>query len=435
MNIKKYSVYLWALVALSFMAFIGLMSYWYPITFDEYFLWDSPFNFTRLKTAYFKMIPRISIILGLPVFALGKWSFILLNTLIQFGNCLCLFYISFLRLPDVKKMQDMPYFLMILCMSIFFVSRPSEVLFWVSGAITYSWTLFFFLLALCFLRQIQNQKFILKDNVFVGLFLFIIGFIIATSNEAIAPISLGYIICFGLFCNFKKIKTPKALSFMIFGIAIGCLVFFSAPAHYNRMNLEGWAALSAVPLSKKLFFHIYHLNEFFKTQFILPVITSLFILIAFIDRDKKSNDKTNLLLSLAFLLILSSMVFILFAAPKPPLRAYYQASVMGIISFLFLVRYYIEVYGFDFSKILCYLVIFISLFFAPRFVLPHYALYLQEQTRNYLTAAKRPISEMTPYLVLKGPTKNLSIGFTDFANREFVTEGIYGVNTSELEDW
>ena len=64
MNIKKYSVYLWALVALSFMAFIGLMSYWYPVTFDEYFLWDLPFDFMRLKTAYLKMIPRIGIIFG-----------------------------------------------------------------------------------------------------------------------------------------------------------------------------------------------------------------------------------------------------------------------------------------------------------------------------------------------------------------------------------
>jgi len=432
---KKYTVYLWALIALLFMGFIGLMSYWYPVTFDEYLLWDSPFNSLRLKNAYFQMIPRIGLIFGLPIFALGKWSFVLLNTFIQFANCLCLFYILFARLPNVKDFQDMPYFLMILCMSIFFVSRPSEVLFWVSGAITYSWPLFFFLLLLCFLRQIQAGKFIFKDNIFTGILLFIIGFIVGTSSESLAPSALAYIVCFGLFCNYKKIKTPRALSFMIFGVTAGCFVFFSAPAHYNRMNLEGWAALSSVSLGQKLFFHIYHINEFFKTQFILPVITALFIFIAFADKGKKGNDKTNLWFSLLFLFLLAFIIFILFAAPKPPLRAYYQASVMGILSFLFLVRYYISAYKFDFSKILCYLIIFISLFFAPRFILPHYSLHLQEQARNYLTSAKRPVAEMRPYIVLKGPTINLSVGFTDFANREFVTEGIYGVNITTLEDW
>ena len=159
---KKYSVYIWALLAISFIAFIGLMSYWYPVTLDEYFRWQNPFDFIMIKKAYFEQVPRISTLFPLPIFILGKWLFILLNSLIQFANCLCIFYILFVRLPNIKNLQDMPYFLIILCMSIFFVCSPSEIMFWISGAVSYSWNMFFLLLLLCFVRQIQTQKLLIS---------------------------------------------------------------------------------------------------------------------------------------------------------------------------------------------------------------------------------------------------------------------------------
>ncbi len=432
---KKYSVYIWALVAISFLAFIGLMSYWYPVTLDEYFLWKNHPYLQILRDSYFDLVPRIGAVFVLSVYAIGKWFFVLLNSLIQFANCLCIFYVLFLRLPNIKDLRDMPYMLMIICLSLYLVCSPSEVMFWLSGSVMYSWPLFFFLLGLCFIRQIAAQKFIFQDNWFINICLLFVGIIIGMSNEALSPVALGFVICFGLFCNFKKIKTPRALSFIIFGVTIGCLIFFSAPAHYKKMTVEGWANLSSVTLGQKLFFHIFHLNEFFKVQFFLPMVTFVFLLIAFLDKAKKKVDTTNLWFSLVFLTLLFLMSFVLFAAPSPPLRAYYHASVMGIIAFLFLVRYYIEAYKYDFSKILCYFIVAVSLFITPRFVLPHYALHLQEQTRNYLLAAKQPDTQLTPYFILKGPTKNLSIGFTDFAQRENFGNGIFGVNKSEVENW
>jgi len=429
---KKYSVYLWAFIALSFMVFIGLMSYWYPVTLDEFFRWQNPFDFIMIKQAYFTQVPRISVFFGPLVFILGKWSFVLANSVIQLVNAFCLFYILFARLPNVKNFQDMPYFLMILCMSVFFISRPSEVLFWVSGAINYSWPILFFLLLLCFLRRIQAGKFIFKDNIFTNICFFVLGFIVGTSNEALSPIALAYIVCFGLFCNFKKIKTPRALSFMIFGVAIGCLVFFSAPAHYNKMNLKILSTISAIPLSKKLFFHLFHFNEFLKAQFFLPVLTAAFCLVAALDWDKRKLKDVDFLYTITFLVTGFLMAFILFAAPASPDRAYYAASVMNILAFLFLVKYFIKIYGYDFSKIICCLILGIAIYLTPRFVFPHYALHLQEVKRNQLIAENQPVA---PYVVLKGPTYNLSIGFMDAARRIEFAPGVFATDVSPLEDW
>ena len=430
---KKYSIYLWGFVFLFYISFIGVMSYWYPVSLDEYFRWGVPFQWAMITDAYFYITPRISSIYCLPIFALGKWSFILINCVIQLLNCLCVFYIVFVRFPHIRDLKDMPYFLIILLMSIFFVCRPSEVMFWVSGAIHYTWLIFSFLLMLCFLRQIQVNKVIFTNNWFLKFCLFILGFIVGMSNECLAPIALGLAICSALFFEYKKIKTPRALSFLIFGLAIGCLVFFSAPAHYSKMSLQGFSNISAVSLKQKLFFHLYHLNEFFQSQFYLFIITFLFIGIAFLDKKQRNVIKDNLWLSLFALFFSFTMAFILFVVPQPPLRAYYPASVTCLISFLLLVKYYIEAYKFDFSKWLCYMILAICLFLSPRFILPHYSLHLQDNMHNYFVSQPKPIR--VPFMVLAGPTYNLSIGLTDPARRTHIGNEMYITDVSPLINW
>ncbi|MCR5504144.1 MAG: DUF6056 family protein [Elusimicrobiaceae bacterium] len=312
---KKYSVYIWALLAFLFISFIGIMSYWYPVTLDEYFRWNYPIKFfVRIKEAYTISVPRISVFFGLLVFAFGRWFFILINPLIQLANCLCIYYIVFFRFPNIKDLRDMPYFLIILCMSIFFVSRPSQVMFWVSGAVNYSWNIFFLLLLLCFLRQIQAQKFIFKDNLLVGIIAFILAFIVGMSNEALSPIALGFVICFGLFCNFKKIKTPRILSFIIFGVTIGCLVFFSAPAHYYTMTHSVISDLSVLSLSQKLFFHIFHLDNLLKAQFYLPIFVFLLLFIASLDKDKRNFKEENFWYSLFFNYLVFDGVYFIYCS-------------------------------------------------------------------------------------------------------------------------
>lgn len=432
-SMKKYSIYLWGIVTLFFVSFIGIMSYWYPVTLDEYFRWGVPLQWTMIVDSYFYITPRISSVYCLPIFSIGKWSFILLNCLIQFLNCLCIFYILFVRLPDIKQLKDMPYFLIILFMSIFFICRPSEVMFWVSGAINYTWSISFFLLMLCFLRQVQTNKVIFKDNWCFKSCLFILGFIVGMSNECLAPIALGLAICSALFFEYKKIKTPRVLSFLIFGLAVGCLVFFSAPAHYNKMSLDFLSNVSSVPLSQKLFFHISHFNEFLQSQFYLFIITFLFLLIAFLDKDKKNIKRTDLWISVFALIISFAMTFVLFVVPQPPLRAYYPASISCLISFLFLVKHYIEVYKFDFSKWLCYIILAICLFLFPSFVLPHYSLHLQDKAHAYLESHSKKIK--SPFMVLKGPTYNLSIGLMDPARRIEIGNGMYTTDSSPLINW
>ena len=434
---KKYSVYLWGIVALIFTVFIGIMSFWYPVTLDEFLRWQEPFTWELIKDAfkeaYFTAVPRVSVLFGISIFGLGKWSFVLLNPLVQLSNCLCIFYILFARFPNIKDLEDRPYFLIIIFASMFYICRPSEVMFWLSGAVNYTWTILPFLIMLCFLRRIQTSNIILKDSLILRICLFILGFLVGMSNECLAPVALGLALCFALFCEYKKIKTPRTLSFLIFGLAIGCLIFFSAPAHYHKMTLGFISKVSAASLSQKLFFQISHLNDFFKAQFYIAFIIFIFLIIGFLDKDKKNTMRENLWNSLFVFMISIMMAFILFAAPRAPLRAYYPASVLIIISFLFLVKYYISAYKFDFSKWLCYIIITVGLFLSPRFILPHYSLYLQTDIHIYLESLPKPI--LAPYMVLKGPTDNLSIGFTDPARSIEIEKDTYYVATSPLTKW
>lgn len=433
-TMKKYSSYFWLAVILFFLGFIGIMSYWYPVTADEYFRWQTPFVWEMVKDAYFSIVPRISFIFSIPIFYLGKWSFVLLNPLIQLINCFLIFYIVFLRFPKVDDFKDMPYFLIIMCMSTFLVCSPSEVTFWISGAFNYSWMILPFLVMLCFLRQIYAHSFIFHDIWVVKIGFFILGFFIGMSNEALAPIALGFAVCFGVICHFKWMKAPRSLSFLIFGLAIGCLVFFSAPAHYSKMLVEGVSNASSASLGNKLFFHLSHFNDLFEAQFFLPVFTGLFLFIAVLDIKNKKLKAEYFWFSLALLAFGFLSAFILFVVPQPPLRAYYPASVVFVISFLFLVRYYGEAYKLNFAKILCICIITGSLCMAPRYIYPHYFLHIQEKERVGILK-QNPDANVKPYVVLKGPTENLTIGLTDWANKVDIGNDMYITVSTEPINW
>ena len=151
------------------------------------------------------------------------------------------------------------------------------------------------------------------------------------------------------------------------------------------------------------------------------------------DKDKKDVKRSDLWLSLLMILISFAMAFILFVVPRPPLRAYYPASVSCLISFLFLVKYYITAYKFDFSRWLCYLILIICLFLSPRFILPHYSLKIQSDIHKHLDGVFQ--NRAIPYIVLKGPTYNLDIGFTDPARSIEIKKGMYLTDASPLVNW
>lgn len=430
---KKYSVYFWAIITLIFLCFIGIMSYWYPTTSDEYNLWHKPVTWEMIRGIYLQGVPRISAVIGAPIYYLGKWSFILFNPLVQLANCLCLFYIVFLRLPDIKEMKDLPFFLIILFMSVFFVCVPTDVIFWVSGSLNYSWLILFPLLLICFLRQIYAQKFVFKDTILTRICFFILGVCVGMNNEAVIPFALAGTICFALFCEYKKIKTPRALSFLIFGLTIGCFIFFSAPAHYYKMTTTGFASETAIPFSQKLFFHIYHMDTVLKSSFYVQGIVLVGAFLCAIDKDNKNLKQDTFICSLIFLLLGFALSTILIFAPML-IRAHYPSSVMFVLSFLFFIKYISDNYKFNFSKLFCFLIVGACLYMSPRFVYPNYYLHLQEEERN-LALKHNPNAEIKPYVFLMGPTNNLTIMLLDWANHIKVGENSYIVKTNAPINW
>ena len=162
---------------------------------------------------------------------------------------------------------------------------------------------------------------------------------------------------------------------------------------------------------------------------VLAIIGFIFVLLGIFPLLGWLNWIGIILLIIGFL-----TAMILFVVPLPPLRAFYPSSVLCLLSFLFLIRYYIEEYKLNFSKLLCYIILTICLFLTPRFIIPLYSLHLQEQSRNSIEQENTDIMPL-PYFVLKGPTLNLTIALMDPAKRINLYGNVYMADATKPINW
>ena len=170
-------------------------------------------------------------------------------------------------------------------------------------------------------------------------------------------------------------------------------------------------------LSKKLFFSLYHFNKFLKALYFLPIISGLALFLVLYDKKGKVLKSEKFILSLFFLLCGLILAFVLFAAPLVPERAYYSASIFCIISFLFFLDLFKDIYK-------VYLLKYFTLFFAvycliisPLVLLPYFSLYKNFKERDaqiYMAKANGKDKTYTDIIfIVPGPTKNLTTTYLD----------------------
>ena len=135
-NFKAKPLAIWGLFFFTYVLFIFILSYLYPYGADEYILrrqtlWGA---LEQYFFSYGVENARIGLIANNIILYLGKWSFLILNPIVQTIWILSFFALVYLRLPDFKKLSDFPAVLLIALLSVFAVAQPDNTLFWIGGA-------------------------------------------------------------------------------------------------------------------------------------------------------------------------------------------------------------------------------------------------------------------------------------------------------------
>lgn len=428
---NKYTL-LWVFLFAAYGGFIFLFSYLFPLGADEYNaaffpLCDLAYSY---KLTFLELTPKIGALIGAAVLFCGRWLFLVLNPLMQLGLWLAVFYFIHLRLPDVKDGRDMPVMLLMLLLSVLAVATPDSTLFWSNGAMNYSWPLFFYMIALCYLRLIYEGR-AQATGALKLLFLFIVGVISGTSNENNAPLAALICFLFWIFMGVKKRKMPLGFYALFLGVSCGMAIFFASPALINRAVSFGENV--GADISEKLFWHIGHLDNFLCVNFYLPALSFLSLAVFAFDKDKRELKNRDYVMACLSLLLCFCAAGILFFAPEIGFRVYYSATVFSIAAFIFVLKYVKTVYRFNLARYFTAAAFIFGVVIAPTVVLPYFSLHRQEAQRwaalSRAKEANRTYAVLPVFIIPRTPVANYTIIYYEPIFRPNVElQYFYGIN-------
>ena len=409
---------LWGLLLGGYMVFIFSLSYWYPYGLDE-------LNYTPSGPAelwqyfvfvYYNVTGRIGFLVNLFILYFGRWSFLLLNPLLQLLSSWLAFYFIFMRRPDTKTLADWPSFLLLLILSVFTVAQPDNTLIWTGGAASYSWSFIPFLLALILLRKLARGEAVFKDGIFVFAAAFIFGFVCGMTNENSGPMLL--ILFLGGIFYFMRIKAviPSYYIFIAGGIICGLLFLFCAPANIVKSGDLSYKFFAQSTFSQKLFWHFAEANDYLRITLCLPLVMVFGFSLSVWQKGFGELKKPSVRLFL-FCFAVSLMLFGALAFAPAPERSLYSATAVNNISFVLLLSYLKETYGKPFIRWAALVAFSGAAAFALPFMYPYYNLHCQSLSRRaILQEAKRSGAAevfLPAYRPLKNIAENYNLAFYD----------------------
>lgn len=440
-NESNKSYIIWGATILGYLAFILIFCVLRPYGMDEFRNnYDSVKDILKgFLSAYMTENTRIGALINNIVLYVGKWSFCILNPLVQLLIVFQLYALVFLRLPDFKTLKDFFPFAFIMLASVFAAAQPDNTIFWMNGACSYSWMMPCFLLLLILLRLHAEKGLILPNNIWVKAGIFAAAFFTGMSNENNAPMALAVFILFGLYCIYKKVKPPFWYYWALVGITAGLAALFGSPGLYKRLDYWAFEDFRHSSIFKKMFMHASKMNDFFKLSLFIPVINILGLALCAADGDKPAPvlKNKNFLYSAFFWAVSFTLAFVLFNAPAISLRVFYSASLFAVVAFIFFIEYVQQAYGFKLYKYIFAAAFALVVIALPRFAVPYINLYQQnaareaqikaakEQGKNYIYCQK--------FTVIKGPTENLEIEYYDYLNLLAIkqVQKYYGIELKE----
>ncbi len=414
-NINK-NIICWCAAFGLYALFIFIFSYLYPYGADEYQYAHNNFNlltaFKAYAESYVTNNPRIGFLIYSVLLALGRWSFLLLNPLLQLTLVLSVFGLIYTRAPDFKTLKDLPPFILISVMSVFFIAKPDNTVFWPGGACNYSWSMLPFIWLLIFLKYIYEKRRVPVLGKAGCAAVFILAFALGMTNENNAPAAFLVICLFMVLCLKIKIKITAPLKIIFPALIAGMAAMFLAPGSYKRMDISLISFFKQAPLLTKIIWHIPKMHDITVSMLLLPVFIPLVMFIEVLAKKTqafKNNDFIYTALSWTLAFILASVLCM--APIMRTTRPFYSASVMVMISFLFLLKYFDEVYKTKLIRCAAWLSAVVFILILPLFTPPYTALYAQDKARaRYIEKAKADGAEKL-YLEYYVPTGGISDNF------------------------
>ncbi len=432
---KNRSLIIWAGVCFLYLLFIALFSYLYPYGIKEYLYVPDSLSkaVEEYFTGYLQFTSRLGFLFTTIILYLGKWSFIIINPLVQLGVVLFSFFFIFMRWPNFTSTKDIYVFMLLAILTVFAITVPGNTMFWISGACSYRWVFLVFLSVVCLFRLIIEHEYTLPDNIFTKVMMLFAGFIVGMSNKSNGPMGLIVFIFFYFYCKFKKIKTPSWFFWGFTGLLAGITALFAAPGPYKNPNTIHYDSFRNMTLKQKLILHIPNLNDFLLANILLPIITFFGMALAVWDKKLTAIKNIDFICSISCWLLAIITALLLFIEPVAPLRAFYAASMFSIFAFIFIVKYLKGNYPFNIYKYLFIAALGLAAIVFPSFSQPYLSLYKQEQARKAAieeAKTKQQIALWYEELVPPtGPTKNLSITFFDVLAQKdtSATKKIFGI--------
>lgn len=419
---NKKTLYLWLTACVFYMGFTALFSCLYPYGAKEYEYTAS----TLLQTiesyffGYLHFTSRLGFLFTNIILYLGKWSFILINPVVQLTLVMLSFFLVFMRWPDFNRVKDIYVFAIIALLNIFAVAMPASTIFWISGACTYRWVFLVFLCVLCLFRLIIEHEYTLTDNIYTKMLMLLAGFIVGMSNKSNGPMGIIIFIAFFVYCKIKKIKPPLWFYWASLGMLAGVILLFAAPGPYKGPNMLHYEEFDKMSLKQKLFLHIPNVNDFMSANLFLPIITLFGYGLAVWDKKLVALRNIDFLCSVTFWILALITAHLLFMVPSVPMRSFYSASMFSILSFVFIIKYLKGNYAFNIYKYIAAAFLVAACIIMPLFSAPYWQINkdASERARIINAAVKRgqPAIWCNEIKGTSGPTKNLSINYIDIIN-------------------
>lgn len=421
---------LWGSFIGLYLAMIFFFTYLYPVSEDE--ILCPAHNLDCYFWTFTTVCARIGGLIGIILIQGYKWLFLIVNPLAQLLLALSLFYLVYLRMPNFKKLEDMPAFVITALASVFLVVQPDQTIFWFAGSVNYLMLGIMFITFCAVLRKTWHEPDFVPSNFFTRVGAFFAGAILGMNNENSAPMIFCLCGLYTLAALLLKKKIPGWFPPLFIGAAAGLAIMFSSPAYHYRNNINFITkALNERPFWDRAAHHLGNMDMFMASSlYALPIVCLAAFLCA-LDKFKQTARNEDFFFLALSCFVSFVLAMVLFPLPIRPHRACYSASLFTIAAVLFFINYIKGVYKFNLAPyIMTMLLLYIAFIIVP-FTKPYISLYRQSLAREALIEEMLKTEDnlciYTPlYKIPEGPTANLTIEFIDaMSKRHYYADKYY----------
>ena len=293
----------------------------YPWRGDDFlchYMARSQTPFEMISDSYFNWTLRFgNVVCAFIECCQSKTLFNILNSLVQTALIWLICAVALDRKPDICRRDDALALLFAAGASVF-VCRPADTVYWVPGAVLYSWAAVVYLACWLVLRKIEKQG----ANCSAGklLLLVVLGFCSGYANENVALAGVLLLTVRSFF------KPSKPLFFTLAGVISGAVFLFTTPGTVKRVaSVAGQNSQLTV---SGMFAKIPEIAAFYIASSLIPlVILFVVLMICFRKTDRRSITAAAVSMGLS---LFAALVFA--GCPLPPMRSYYVCSLLVILS-------------------------------------------------------------------------------------------------------